>query len=141
MLRPLLLAQLKDIDPPEGSESAEELGTRVARRRMKRPRLHELEDFWRAGRCPFKRGDMVVQVFDQGNGSRMVYPPGNVIYTKPWPNGKKRCTFVYLERPKRRGIALERLAESIGYGAKKRLGRNGHVRHDFAQQLLAAFNT
>ena len=45
--------------------------------------------------------------------------------------------FVFLELPKVRRTSLEKLARRLGYGAKKKLRRNGLVRNrDFAEALL-----
>jgi PLD-like domain len=138
-LRPLRLLQLKRAVPPEGSADAREAGMQAARKRMKRPKLHVPDDFFWIGRCPFRPGDVVVQVIDEGDGTRMVSPPGNVIHVKPWSRGGKRCTFVYLELPRWRRVEVKRLAKRIGYGAQKRLRRGGRVGADFAERLLAAF--
>lgn len=140
-LRRVLLAQLESIAPPAGSESAEEAGKKTATRRLKKPDLYVVDDFWRGGHCPYKPGDTVVQIVDEGDGRRMVSPAGNVIYTKRWPRrGPSKCTFVYIEVPKRRRIALDRLAKQLGKDAKKRLQRGGKVSRDFADRLLAVLN-
>jgi hypothetical protein len=45
---------------------------------------------------------------------------------------------VFLELPEVRRIGLEKLARRLGYGAKKKLSRNGLVRNqEFAEILLA----
>ena len=139
-LRRVLLAQLKLIPPPEGSESAEESGRKVAEKRQKHPRRHILEDFWHFGKCPYRRGDTVVQILNDGNGRRMISPPGNVVHTRKWARGTKKCTFIYVELQKRRRMALDRLASRMGGDAKKRLERAGQVSRNFAERLLAAWN-
>jgi hypothetical protein len=138
-LRPLRLAQLVRRAPPDGSEATEESGEKQARQRMTRPKLHELEGFSWGGDCPFRPGDVVVQVVTERNGTRMVSPPGNVVHLKPWSRGGRNCTFVYLELPTRQRIEVKRLAKRVGHGAQKRLKRGGRLRAEFAERLLAAF--
>jgi hypothetical protein len=139
-LRRVLLAQLVSMAPPEGSESTEEAGREIAKSRQKKPRRHVLEDFWWTGQCPYKRGDTVVQVWDRSEGHPLISPPGNVVHTRVWRGGGRRCTFIYVELPKRRRIALDQFAKRLGRGAKKKLQRGGRVSNDFAKRLLAAWN-
>jgi hypothetical protein len=62
------------------------------------------------------------------------------VHSLKWSRGGKRCTFVYLERSKRRGIRVNRLATRLGRGARKWLQRDGLVRNrGFSKELLAAF--
>jgi hypothetical protein len=135
----VLIVQLERIDPPRGSESTEEAGRKVAAKLQEKPRRHVLEDFWRSGQCPYRPGDIVVQVIDESEGYRLVSPPATVIHTRVWRRGARSCTFVYVEVPKRRRIALGRLAKHIGRGAKKRLERDGLVNRDLAKRLLSAW--
>lgn len=132
----VLLAQLRVKDPPAGSENTLERGRKVAKERMKHPRRHELVDFWWRGKCPFRAGDLVVQVLKESNDRRMVTPPGTVLHVKKAP----KCTFVYLELPRKRRVSLEILARRIGEGAEKRLGRGGQLSPRLAERLLAAWS-
>jgi hypothetical protein len=131
----LLLAQLKMDDPPAGSEEAQEAGERKAKKRMDKPRSHELEELWHRGKCPYGEGDLVVQVLDEGNGRPMVSPAGKVVHIEPWSSGRRKCTFIFLELPRRRRMSIERLAKRLGRGALKRLQRGGLVRRDFAARI------
>jgi hypothetical protein len=138
-LRPLRLVQLWHHDPPEGSEAAAKAGRAAARREMTRPRAHDLDEFHWDWACPFQRGDVVVQIVNEGGGRRMVSPPGNVINVTKWARGNGRRTFVYLELPRRPRTELKRLARRIGRGAQKRLLRGGKASADFAHDVLVAF--
>src|SRR5438094_874373 len=60
----------------------------------------------------------------------MVSPPAAVINLRHWSNGRKHCTFVYLELPRRRRISRDRLAAKLGRGSAKRLKRGGPVNRD-----------
>ena len=136
----VLLAQLKLKEPPAGSESAEEHGRKAAQKRMERRRQHDLENFWHRGKCPYRLGDVVIQVLDEGGGRRMVSPPGTVVHLRAWQGRQLATTFVYLEVPRRNRVALDRLARRIGRGGRKRLTRGGQVRQDFPERLLQAWN-
>jgi hypothetical protein len=126
--------------PPKGSETTERDGLRAARKLQEKPRRHVLQDFWWVGQCPYRAGDVVVQILDEDGGRRMVSPPGNVVHTRVWRGAERKCTFVYVELSRRNRIALARLAKRMGRGAKKRLHRGGRVNRDFAERLLAAWN-
>lgn len=133
------LAQLSLIDPPVESEAAEETGRETALKRMRMPKRYELEQFWHGGTPPFARGDIVIQVEDQGDGRYLVSPPGTVVNLRKWRGAKRKLTFIYVEVPPRRRISLAKLAKTLGRGWKKRLHRGGPVRRDLAQQLLQAW--
>jgi hypothetical protein len=132
----VFMTQLDVGEIPEGSESVYEAGMRVAAQRQKKRVKYQIDDFWRHGDRVFKSGDMVVQVLDEGGGRLMVHPPGTVLHTRKWRRGRKSATFVYLEVPTRRCVALPDLAKRLGTGAKKRLLREGKVSRDFAGELL-----
>jgi hypothetical protein len=136
----LLLAHLIRQEPPKASEPTEKTGVKKARKRMEQPRRHELEHFWWTGQCPFHAGDMVMQILKEGDNRQMAWPPGNVVHTEAWQGGTRKLTFVYLEVPMRRRVALPRLAKRIGRGAGKRLRRGGRVSQEFAERLLAAWS-
>jgi phospholipase D-like protein len=137
----LFIAQLIFDDPPSGSEETEEKGLRIARTLRKHGRSYVLQDFFWSGNAPYRRGDKVIQVLDSGGGYRLIETPGDVCYTRVWRKKDRRGTFVYLELPRVRRIRLERLARRLGYGAKKKLLRNGLVRnHDFRDALLSGWH-
>lgn len=134
----LRIAKLRLIDYPRGSESAAEEGLVAAKAKRDKRSTHHVDEYcWTGG--TFLRGETVVQVLDEGNGATFVSPPGRVIHTKNWSNGRRRCTFVYLEVPNRRRVRLDRLAQRLGRGSRKRLQRSGHVKSDFAEQLRQAW--
>lgn len=138
-VRPMRVALLQPADPPEGSDDASERGHATARKRMERPRSHELDEFFWRRECPFRERDLVIQILREPNGKRMVSAPATVTHIERWSRGLRRCTFVYVERPKRRRVELDRFARRVGRGAKQRLLRGGAVASAFAQRLLAAW--
>lgn len=136
----LLLAQTVGDELSENAKQARADGLVVAKKRQKHKR-YELDDFWWPGHTsPFLVGDKLIEVFEERRGKKMVSPPGEIIHLRRWSNGKERKTFVFYEYPDLPRIRLERLARRIGYGAKKKLSRNGLVRNNaFADKLLASF--
>ena len=65
----LLLAQLRRFgDWSERDQQLHDRGLTVARKRREHPRGFELDSFRMAGRCRYQRGDVVVQVVDEGGG-------------------------------------------------------------------------
>lgn len=137
----VVIACLSRRDYPEGSEQAEEQGRRAARKRMSRPRLHELEDFSWDRRGSYKVGDVVIQVTKEEDGAVMVSPPGNVVGLKRWRTRRSSGIFVYVEVPRRQRVELRRLKKRLEPGARRRLERSGQVSQKLAAQLLAAWKT
>ena len=135
----LRIVKLRLIEPPVGSEAAQEAGRTVATGRQKSPRRNTLDDFWWRGKCRCEPGEIVLQVLDEGHGRHMVSPPGTVIHTRKWRGGRHACTFVYVERPKLKRTTVKDLAKKLGRGAKARLLRGGPVREEFARRLLGAW--
>lgn len=140
MLPRVMIAQLVRSHWDEHSESVAEQAEGTARQRLEHPRKHELNHYRWYGNCAHRPGDIVVQILKEGDGRRMVSPPGKVIYTKRYRSKGKPHSFVFVEVPRRRRVSLDRLAQQLGEGAKKRLLRGGVVRQDFAELLLRAFN-
>lgn len=131
------LAQLKKVDWSDHDQAYYEAGLQVAKRRQKHPRSHELDSFRNSGKCPYQRGDVVIQVVDEGGGKFLVSPPGNVLHTRTRHAGNRTVSFVYLELPVRRRRPVQALAKSLGPGAQKQLRRNGQIRNEaFARELL-----
>ena len=128
-LRRLFLTQLARGKAPAGSDAAQEKGLQTAKSRLKHGRTYVLHDFFWAGNAPFRRGDKVIQVIKEEDGRRLIDAPADVIHTQRWQRNGRRVMFVYLQLPKVRRISLEKLARRLGYGAKKKLHRNGLVRN------------
>lgn len=133
----LLMAQLYLGDWTEREELLHKHGLPLARKRRVHPRTFLLDSFINTGRCPYQRGDVVIQVTDLGGGKVLMAPPGNVLLTKSDREGSSEKTSVYIERPSRRCLSVKSVARTMGRGALKQLKRNGAVRNAaFAQALL-----
>jgi len=136
----LLLQQLKLGDLSERDQALRAAGLPVAEKRRQHPRSFELESFLYSGKCPYQRGDVVVQVTDEGDGKVLVTPPGNVLHVRSRRDGSRQVSFVYLECPARRRRSVQALGRALGRGAQKRLRRSGEIRDAaFAQALLNAW--
>jgi hypothetical protein len=134
----LFLAQLKLKDIPEGSEGASEQGMKIAKSRRKQGRSYVLDDYFRVGKNIIREGDKVIQILERPDGSRLIDAPADVLYTRLWKGSRYPVTFIYLEHPDVRRVRLDKLARRLGYGAKKKLHRDGLVRdREFAEKLLA----
>jgi hypothetical protein len=132
----LLLAQLELQTWSKRDQQLHDRGLVVAKKRRKHPRSFELESFRVAGKCVYQRRDVVIQVTDEGGGSVLVTPPGNVLHVRIRRDGNSQVSFVYLERPARRRRKARSLARALGC-TQKRLLRDGVVRDSlFARDLL-----
>lgn len=134
------LVQLEMRDPPAGSEQVEQRARRAAEKKHTRKRTHFVDEFHVSGNS-FHKGDCVMQLVDEGDGPELVVPPGEVLETRTWSNGRQSRTFVFLEVPKRRRVRMNKFAKRIGRGAKKRLSRQGNVSKEFAQRIWEAWRS
>ena len=136
----LLVAQIYLEDWSPRDQKSHDAGLVVAKKRLVHPRKFDLDDFRWPGKCPFRRGDVVMQVTDEGGGSVFATPPGNVLYVRTRHYGSQQVSYVFLECPARRRRQIKTLARALGRGATKSLQRNGLVRDTaFKQALLKAW--
>ena len=136
-LPPLLLAQLGLEEWSDKEQAIHDAGLLVARKRREHPRTFQQDSFIITGKCAYKRGDVLIQVTDEGGGNVLVAPPGNVLHTRSGRDGKANKTSVYVERPAHRRRSIKTLTRALGRGSKKALERDGVVRDTaFAQALL-----
>lgn len=122
------------------SEQEQELhaqGVVKAKQFRRHPRAWIQEDFRYSGRCPYKRGDVVVQISDEGRGKYLVHAPASVLHVTAHERvGRRLFSFVYLERPARRRLQLNSVARAVRC-TKKRLRTNGLVRdREFVRRLM-----
>lgn len=136
--RTLRLVKLTRRELPTGADDAILDERKIAIRKRRKHATHELDEFcWPSS--SIREHESVVQVTSEKDGKGMVSPPGKVLHTKVWSNGKARCTFVYLEVPRRKRKSLQALAEQLGKGSRKRLSRSGRVNTEFAERLRSAW--
>jgi hypothetical protein len=135
------IAQLTLGSLPEEAEVALEEGRKAAEQRLRYPKRHKVDVFWQYDNCPYKVGDIVVQVLKKEDGRLLVSPSGTVLKAPSWHKGKRTITFVYLEVLRRRRVEIERLSARLAPDVKKRLYRGGRVRPELATQLLEAWNS
>jgi hypothetical protein len=134
-LPPLVLSQLRLVTWSERDQALHDAALPVAAKRRQHPRSHTLDSFRVSGKCTVVRGDVVIQVTNEG-GRRLVSPPGNVLHVRTRREGNRQVSVVYLEVPNRRRRLAETLARALGE-APERLKRGGVVRDAmFAQALL-----
>jgi len=133
----LMLAQLQLEDWNERDQTLHDAGLAAARKRREHPRSFEFDSFRNLGKCRYQRGDVVIQVTDEGGGSVLVTPPANVLHVRSRRDGGRQVSFIYLEHPVRRRRPFKTLAKQLGHGSLKRLRRDGVVQDAaFAQALL-----
>jgi hypothetical protein len=132
------LAQLQLEDWSERDQAHHDTELVVATKRREHPRTFELDSFRQVGRCVYRRGDVVIQVTDEGGAGVLMAPPGNVIHVRTRRNAKNQVSFVYLERPMRRRRNVRSVARALGC-TQKRLRRDGFIRDSsLVQALLGA---
>lgn len=138
---PLRIAKLVLGDRPKEEAAIERAGRKAARAAREHGRGWELQGFRWGGVCPFKEGDYVMQAIDQGDGKRLVEPPGRVLKVAHARPRRGRAAYVFLEVPKvGRRPSIATLAKRLGYGAKKALMRGGVPGRAFADRLRHYWN-
>jgi hypothetical protein len=139
----LLFASLILEEWSDSEQQLYEKGLLVARSRRENPRSWDMEAFPYYGKCPFEKGDVVMQILDVGKGRLMAEPPGNVIHVLSSPGtGGQEVAFVYVERPADRRRQLKRVAHAVGCSqAELFLHRDRVIREGpFKRAVLKAWN-
>lgn len=113
-------------------------GLASGRKNRQHPRSYEADSFRQSGRCPYRRGDVVVQAVDEGRGKVLVARPAGVYHTHSRRSKEGLATFVYLELPAGKRRRLGAVARMLGRGWKKRLLQGGLVSGRLAEPLLRA---
>ena len=135
----LILPQLYLENWSERDQALHDDAILVAKKRRKHPRSFELDSFRETGRSGYQRGDVLIQVADEGSSGVLVTRPGNILHVRTRRDRKGLVSFVYLERPARRRRHVKSLARALGC-TQKRLRRNHLVRDpSFAQALLSTW--
>jgi hypothetical protein len=133
----LFLAQLHLEDWSEREQALHDSGLVTAKKHRKHRSSYELDSFIHTGKCIYQRGDILIQITDEGKGTVLASPPGNVLNVSTASNNKRQISCIYLERPSRRRRSVKVLAKQLGRGSIKRLRRQGLVRdRSFSQALL-----
>lgn len=136
----LMLAQLEREKWTEREQELHDKYEPKAKQRRKRPETDELDSFVWTGRRPCQRGDVVIQVTDEGRGKVLVSPPGNVLLVETDRKTRPHSSVVFAECPKRRRRKQRVLAKQLGRGALNRLKANGEVKDaKFVRALLNAW--
>lgn len=121
----------------EAEHEIHEKGAEEAKQFRQHPRAWVQEDFRYSGKCPYKSGDIVIQISDEGRGKQLVHAPATVLHvTRRERVGRRMVSFVYLERPARRRRQLNTVASAVRC-TQKRLRTDGLVRNrEFARRLM-----
>lgn len=132
----LSLVQLVLQDWSKRDQALHDAAEVVAKKRREHPRSYELDSFRWTGKCPFKRGDVVIQITDEGSAGRLMAAPGNVLHVRTRSKKSRLMSFVYVERPARRRRQTKTVARKLGRGAVKQLRRGGLVRNAAFREAL-----
>jgi hypothetical protein len=135
----VLFAQLERERWTDRDASLHEEGLAVAKKRRQHSGSFELDSFRWAGKCPYKRGDVVVQVTNEDAGRFLVSPPANILHVGTRRFGARLVSFVYVEQPVRRRLDIKVLARTVRC-PQRRLRGNGLIRERaFVRALLNAW--
>jgi len=136
----LRLSQTHRASWPDELDVAYNAGKKIARKKAPKRKGFVLDDLWWTGNCPVRVHDVVIQVLEEDNGKKYVYPPGTVISTHVKKKENKIYTFIYYEAIKRNRIGFERFVKLMKT-TKKKLQGNGRVKDPvFAAKLLTTLN-
>jgi hypothetical protein len=128
----LRLALTSEVIVPDKLEEAFEAGRKEATKKRRHNSGFVIDEFYWSSPSPFRDGHLVMQVHKNAHG-RTVSPPGHVIHTRTYRNGKKRNTLIYVELPDRDWEPLS----GFGKNAKKMLSRGGPKNQSVTRNLLA----
>jgi hypothetical protein len=119
---PLWVVSLVREDWDAHAKEQEKVGMPKARKRLRSSRYFRVEDFHWTGRRfidRVDRGHSVIQIIEEGNRRRMVYPTNRVIHVQRYVVGGVRNAIVFLESSRRqRARNVKRVIERIGPAAR-----------------------
>lgn len=116
----LRVAHTRKVDVADKLEEAFEAGHKEAVKKRRYNNGFAIEEFYWSNPSPFHEGQLVIQVYKNPHG-RTVSPPGHVIHTRSYRDGKERKTLIYVELPDSDWEPLSRFGTSL----KKSLSRGG----------------
>jgi hypothetical protein len=130
----LFIAQTEPTDWSKKEEEQFDAGLAVAKSLQKYPNKYELEGWKHTGRCIYRRGDQIIQVFQDESGRQMVSSPGYVRLVRHYP----KITYVYLELRASPRRSIKTLAKTFNRNLVIKLKKtNGLVRNfEIASELL-----
>ncbi len=100
MTRGVWLLGIRPTDYPESEKPAFESGEKMASTRLRNSRRYSVESVRWAGKATFERGDLVVQIWE--NGRTEVYPHARLLNIKRTKTSRNTSVaYLYLEMPKR----------------------------------------
>ena len=141
--KPVWIVQLKSQKWDDEDYAAQKIGTPVARRKLKSTRSFRVDDFcWDGGDFAeqVKKGDQVVEVFDEGKGRVMVHPPARLIYVQKYQVAREPRLIAFLEKSKgQKARNLKGVVGAIGPKGRKKFRyeqsltklRGSRLIHDF----------
>jgi hypothetical protein len=103
-----------------------------ARKKRRHHRGFDIEEIYWSVPCPLRKGQLIIQVHKNAYG-RTVSPPGHIIHTSSYREGKIRKTLLFVELPKYEWEPLSR----FGKEEKKILSRGGIKSQSTTKKLLA----
>jgi len=127
-LSTLRVAPTREAKIPDELEREFEVGREVANRNKKNGSGFYIEEFFWTNRSPFRKGQLVIEVY-RGPHGRTVSPPGHVIHTRK----VKSKTLVYVELPNREWKAFSHFPAK----AREVLDRGGEKSAAATAALLA----
>lgn len=97
---------------------------------------HLIDEFKWEGDIVAKKGDIVMQIIDEGS-KVYVAPPGTLIHVRKWNNGKKTTNFCYVEIPNKRRKNINILKKQFDTKTFKLINRNGRKNKAVAEELIS----
>jgi hypothetical protein len=132
----LRVTQIRHVTVPDKLKEAFVAGHKEATEKRRHNSGFTIEEFYWSDPSPFRDGQMVIQVYKNAHG-RTVSPPGHVIHTRAYRNGKQRKTLIYVEVPDQDWVPLSR----FGRSAKEILSRGGIKNQSTTRRLLALWES
>ena len=132
----VFLVQLEYKDFTEEQQALRDSGEIKAKKKREHPRSWVLDDFQWGRKTKFIPDDVIIQVVNEGAGKFLIDAPGYVRHIESSATTRKsNDSIVFLERPKRRRIALTQLAKKLQC-TQKALRHEGMIRNRLLAQKL-----
>lgn len=126
--------QLESAKFTKEEKKQSEMGYSEAEKKRIIKSRHIVDEFqWENGMMA-KKNDIILQVVEE-DGATYVCPPGILIHTRKWRNGKKVKTLYYVEIPDVKRKNLKWVNKQLNPTQRKLLKRDGRRTKEFAEKI------
>lgn len=131
--------QLESTRFTEDEKKQSEMGYSEAEKKRIIKSRHFVDEFKWGNEMTAKKNDIILQVVEE-DGATYVCPPGILIHSRKWRNGKRVKTLCYVEIPDVKRKNLKWVNKKLNLKERKLIKRDGRRTKDFAEKMFSLWH-